>query len=151
MHHVPHMLSFVALLVALPAVARPAEPERPRAARRLVGGLPVELVKVTERSITVRGRPPADAKEAPAEQTFDVDGERTKVYVGEVTAERTTEDGRVTRKVTPRPGKLADLKPGQSVRVGAAGGVATRIDIMPPPPAKDDNNGADKKDGDNKK
>ena len=149
MNRAAPVLSFVALLLALATVLRSAETEPRRPRPGSMGAMPLKLLRVEERSITVRAALGTD-KEAPAEQTFAVDRERTRVTVGEVTAERKTDGGQVVRSVKSRPASLADLKVGQTIRVGTTDGVATRIDIMPPPPAKDDGRGADKKDSDRK-
>lgn len=152
------VLSGLALIAAVaPAVWSadpPAEPERPRGRSGSVSGMPLKLLKVEERSITVvPAFRFANAKEAPAEQTYAVDPERTKVFTAEITSERTTEKGQIVRTAVPKPAGLADLKAGQTIRVGSAEGVATRIEIMPPtpqPPAKGAKKGEQKKDGEKK-
>jgi hypothetical protein len=127
------VLSCLALVFALASPARSAdraaEPDRPRPVR--VGlGMPLTLLKVEERSITVK-LVPTD-KGGPTEQTLAVDKEKTRVRVGEG-KDREQGDGTHSTTVKLRPGKLSDLKVGQKVKVLAVDNVATDIMIDPQP------------------
>ena len=138
MNRATPVLSGLALLLAVATVVRSAEPERPRPAK--VGfGLPLDVLKLEERSITVK-LVPTD-KGGPAEQTLAIDPANIRVRVGEVTDREETKDGKVRTSVKFRPGTFADIKVGQRVQVMAVGDLATEIMIvppMPPPPGRGD-------------
>jgi hypothetical protein len=114
-----------------------AEPERPAperpAPRRPIGGAPVLLLKVDERSITVKTAP--TDKTAAEELKLAVDAKRTKVTVGEVVEQKDQGGGRVVMRTKTRPGTLADLKAGQRVRVVMEGDLATGVEVVPVPQA----------------
>src|SRR5690349_8778385 len=96
------LLGLALLLCAAPAA--PAQPDRPRP-----GPTPhPTLVKITQRSITLRPAARSDAGQ-PKDVTYDIDPERTKVIILEVT-ERKSDDGKIIESARARVGRLADLK-----------------------------------------
>ena len=124
--HTPVLLG-LALLVALTAAVRSAEPERRTPEQ--VGRWPrLSLLKVEKGGITVKDFR-GDDKAGPQEYKVATDA-KTKVRIGEEEA-RKKEDGTTRTRVMLRPGTLADLKVGQTVVVMALDGVATEIHIMP--------------------
>ena len=133
------MLFGLVVLFALTARVRSAEPER---SRPMLLGPSVTLLKVEEKSITVKLAP--TQREASKELTLAIDPEKTKVSIGEVTAEEKTEDGGVRYSMQFRPGVLADVKAGQRALVTANETTATEIRIMPLPSRKGGNKEGEK-------
>jgi hypothetical protein len=128
----------VAFLFAPGASSWAAEPERrdgaekeaPKRERPPASALPQKVIKVDEKTITVIPAVTfADGPE-PVEETLRIDKERTKVFVFEET-ER--EDADLTTRIRGRfrPGTLAELKAGQTVRYRARDGLANEIRVMP--------------------
>ena len=128
-------------VMALAAGVKAADPERPapgdgdsdaeqKPAKPPMSALPQKVLKVEERTITVIPAMTFADGPAPEEQTLRIDKERTKVVVFEKTDEERLEDG--TRRVSSkaRPGTLADLKAGQTVRYKAQDGLASEISIL---------------------
>ena len=134
------VVSAVALLCAWGAASRAAEPEKREGAdaqerrppRPPASALPQKVLKVDEKSITVKpGMMWADQPE-PVEETLRIDKERTKVFVYEVKDKEENGNGTTRVRGTFRPGTLADVKVGQVVRYKAQDGLASEIRIMPP-------------------
>jgi hypothetical protein len=141
--------------------ARPAQRAGPGQPPRMVLGVQGKLTKVEANSITfvpdpppaVRRRKEAAAKDgkaknvepkgegpkdegrehdepAPEEQTLAVD-EKTLVFIGVGTSERTLPNGRKTKSIRFARTDRSDLKPGQQVLVRSTGGHADHVSIMP--------------------
>ena len=125
----------------LPAGSRAAEPEKqkgtdaeaPKRERPPMSALPQKVIKVDEKTITVKPAFTFDDGPEPVEETLRIDKERTKVFVFEEKETRQNEDGTRTTRGTFRPGTLADLKAGQVVRYKAQDGLAGEIRITPIP------------------
>jgi hypothetical protein len=108
---------------------------------------PHVVLKIDQKSITVAPPPPApEAVPAaaaapaavPAERTYTIDPQKTRVRVVELASERVGPGARVTRSMTERAGTLADVQPGCLVELRARGDLAANIRIVPaqpPPPA----------------
>jgi hypothetical protein len=132
--------SAVAVLCAGAAASGAAEPEKrrapdgeaPKRERPPASALPQKVLKVDEKTITVKpGMMWADQPE-PVAETLRIDKERTKVFVYEVKDQEKDGNGPTRMRGTFRAGTLADLKVGQVVRYQAQDGLASEIRIMPP-------------------
>ena len=101
-------------------------------------GMPMRVLAVDDRSITVRQRFPMQGRPTPGDRTLKLDPKRTQVFAHVVTSERENAQGRVVQSTKTRPATFADLKPDQQVQLGAPadGDVATDILILPPPPQR---------------
>jgi hypothetical protein len=134
--------SAITLLCAWGPPSRAAEPEKqkgpdaaaPRPARPPASALLQKVIKVDEKTITVKpAMMLADGPE-PVEETLRIDKDRTKVFIAEEKERGQDADGRTVTRGTFRAGTLADLKAGQTVRYRASEGLASEIRIMPKMP-----------------
>jgi hypothetical protein len=132
--------SSLALLCARAAPSGAAEPEKrkepdaeaPRRERPPASALPQKVIKVDEKTITVKPAMMWADQPEPVEETLWIDKERTKVFVYEVKDQAQERNGPVRVRGRFRPGTLADVKAGQVVRYKAQDGLASEIRIMPP-------------------
>jgi hypothetical protein len=115
---------------------RQGDDSRPRPVRPPASALPQKVLKVDERSITVKPAMTFDDGPQPVEETLRIDKERTKVLVFEEKEKQQDENGTTRTRGTFRPSTLADLKPGQTVRYRAQDGLASEIRIMPKVPTR---------------
>ena len=130
------------LTCALPVHS--ADPDGRRASPGAYSSLPLRVLKVDERSITVKSALVFADRPAPEPMTFAIDPEVTRVFATVVTGERVDENGRRVTSGKFRPATLAELEVGQQVNIGADDDdVAVDIIIRPPPPGR----GAKPKDG----
>ena len=138
------MVLALALALALAASARAAEPEQgaPPPERRERRGpgpytpLSFKVVKVDEKTITVRLATPFANEPARPDRVLGIDPEKTRVFVSVVTDERTDEKGRRIVRTKFQPGTLADVKVDQRVKLGTDEDLAVDIIIEPPMPQR---------------
>src|SRR3954447_19474681 len=117
---------------AEPEKQKGPDAEAPRRERPPASALPQKVLKMDEKTITLKPAMMwADGPE-PVEEMLRIDKERTKVFVYEVKEKEQDGNGAVRVRGTFRPGTLADLKAGQVVRYKAQDGLASEIRIMPP-------------------
>lgn len=96
--------------------------------------MPLRVLKVDERSITVRPRFAVQNQPPPGDQTLVIDPQQTQVFAHVITNERVTDGGQVVMSTKFRPASISELKVGQQVHIGTNDhGVAVDIIIMPMP------------------
>jgi hypothetical protein len=133
----------VALILGSTRPLQSAEPDRRQAEhaadpQRTKPGpyraLPLRVVKLDEKSITVYPRVNAKVEEV----TFHIDPKVTKVFTHEVVDQRTDDQGRVVYKSKVVVGSLDDVEVGRDVYIGSNDDeVAVDIIVAPAPPKRD--------------
>jgi len=124
-------------LSAAPATA-PVSAPPPAPLRTSPGAyrpMPMRVLAVDERSLTVRQRFFIDGQPPPTDQTLVLDPRRTQVFAHDVTSQRENEQRQIVMTTKSKPVTFAELKVGQTVHLAAdEQGVAIDVIILPPPP-----------------
>jgi len=138
-----HPLALFAALCLIFLSPLPARAQQPRTVPGVLG----TLTKLDDKSLTITlprdpkeltNTAPRDAKAKDQEEekepevlTFSLD-EKTRVMLPRIAGEREGPRGQIIRTVRFVPGKLADLKVGQSVMIVDKQGLATDVRVMIP-------------------
>jgi hypothetical protein len=128
------LLPAIALTLAI-AAAWSAEPAQggKRTSPGPYRALPLKVVKVDEKSITVYPRVNAKVEQ----MTFAIDPQITIVWTHAVVDQRTNEKGQVVYRSKIQAGTLDDIEVGRDVYIGSNNDdVAVDVIVAPRPPAK---------------